>query len=412
MTALRAAWGRAPLEDRLWLVTLVVAVLWCLIVLDPFGPATIDPDASASVLYFQRIVGGQRLETFVPTTPKPLLTLVYGVAWAVSGDWREVVWQTIGVFGVAAASAALLAFRLASRLGGIVAGGAAAAVALAALAASSAVLLEVSRANSLVWALAWWLIAGLAITSTPARPRLAGAALLFAGLCRFETLALSAVALVAIAAWWWRGRVVTVVPGFAEPPERTAGRADEVRRATTRRIAVAGILAVGWLPIALLHDWLLTGNPLYWLSVPAGYTAIYNADLAPIDAVTYAGTFLGRLAPEWPLIVLAALGVAALARGRQWLSLTSFGAIALGVTGLLFWLAMRGTYISNRYHEPIDLALTLLSAVGVGWVAGLVAARQPGRSAAVHAPAAVLLGGVLGVAVVWPALPWDRRATT
>ena len=85
-TGLRAAVGNARPEVRLGLFAGLAAVAWALLVLDPLGPATIDPDASSSVLYFDRIVNGQRLEAFVPTTPKPLLTLEYGLAWIGTQD--------------------------------------------------------------------------------------------------------------------------------------------------------------------------------------------------------------------------------------------------------------------------------------------------------------------------------------
>src|SRR5213078_812222 len=50
------------------------------------GPA--GPDAASSVLFFDRIASGQRLETWVNTTPKPLLTLVLGGLHGLTGDWR------------------------------------------------------------------------------------------------------------------------------------------------------------------------------------------------------------------------------------------------------------------------------------------------------------------------------------
>lgn len=407
MTALGAAWTRASLEDRVGLVALLAAVAWCLLVLDPLGPATIDPDASASVLYFQRIVAGRHLEGFIPTTPKPFLTLVYGLAWFVSGDWRELVWQTIGAFGIAVGGAAILAMRLAFRVGGTVAGLAAAAFAAASLMGSPDLLLEVSRANSLVWALAWWMIAALAATADVPRPRLAGAALLLAGLCRFETLALSAVAVAAVALWWWRARGRG--GAFAERSTRAA-------RSLHRRAVVGAALALGWLPVALLHDWLLTGNPLYWLSVPGSYTLVYNPGLASVDPIAYAGIFVARIGPQWPLLVLAALGAAVLAASRQWLPLAAVAALAGGVVTLLFWLAWRATYVSNRYYEPIDLALILVAAIAVGWIGALIADRLPRlrrpAAAGIADGALVAAAVALGLALGWPALPWDRRAST
>ena len=154
-----------------------------------------------------------------------------------------------------------------------------AAFVTAALLGSSELLLEVSRGNSLVWALAGWSIAGLAVTATPVRPVLAGVALLLAGLCRFETLALDAVAVIAVIALAWSS------PARGELPRAAAGV----------------LIALAAVPIVLLHDGLLSGDPFYWLNVPARYTAIFNAGLAPIDPMTYAGTIVSRLAPEWPL---------------------------------------------------------------------------------------------------------------
>ena len=285
----------------------------------------------------------------------------------------------------------------------------------AALLGSSDLLLEVSRANSLVWALAGWSIAGFAVIATPRRPRLAGTALLLAGLCRFETLALAAVAVVAVAVWRRRavaGPAPRLVPGFVETAEQFAARSAAVDGRGTRPTQGAmlgALLAIASVPIVLLHDWLLSGDPLYWLSVPSRYTAIYNAGLGPIDPLTYAGTFIGRVAPEWPLILLAAIGVFALVGSRQWLPLVGIGAIALGVAGLLFWLAVRATYISNRYYEPIDLALTVAAAVGVGWLVGRVPLQRPRP---MPVAVAVAAAAIVGIVVTWPALPWDRRATT
>jgi hypothetical protein len=392
VTGLRAAVGNARPEVRLGLVAGVVAIAWALLVLDPLGPATIDPDASSSVLYFDRIVSGQRLEAFVPTTPKPLLTFEYGLAWIGTQDWRWLVWLTILVAGVAVGSTAVLVSRLAAaRLwDGNAAGLAAAAFVTAALLGSSDLMLEVSRANSLVWALAGWSIAGLAITEAPMRPRLAGVALLLAGLVRFETLAIDAVALAAVGLVAWRCRQLSL-----------------------RDPAVVGVaIAFGALPIAMLHDWLLSGDPFYWLAVPARYTAIFNPGLAPIDPIAYAGVLGGRLAAQWPLVALGALGVYALVRLREWLALAGIAALGLGVAALLVWLAWRGLYISNRYYEPIDLALIVLAAIGIGRPAGMVVGSLRQEHRRVIAVAAAGLAIAAGVAVTWPALPWDRRAAT
>ena len=107
----------ASLEVRLGLIAAAVAVLWAILVLDPLAAGTtIDPDASSSVLYFDRIAAFRHLEAFVPTTPKPLLTLIYGVTWEIGRDWRWLTFETIAVFGAAVGLAAALVARLAARI--------------------------------------------------------------------------------------------------------------------------------------------------------------------------------------------------------------------------------------------------------------------------------------------------------
>ena len=427
MNLIVAAWARSATDVRLAVFAGLAAIAWCLLTLDPLGPATIDPDASSSVLYFETIMSFQPLEAFVPTTPKPLLTVAYGVAWLLNGDWRQLVWLTILFFGVGVGAVAVFIVRLLERVkrdgvrdstsaptttaavGGV-------AFATAALLASSDMMLEVSRANSLVWALACWSVAGVAICSTPVRPRVAGVALLGAGLCRFETLALVAVAALAVVLTARRADRRSTPSAGRTPIPIMADMGDlaEARSAPTGELrangAVIGVaVALTALPLAMLHDWLLTGDPLYWLSVPGRYTAIFNPGLQVIEPFAYAGTLIGRLAPRWPLILLGVVGVAVLVRTRQWLPLAGIAAIPLGVVALLFGLAAKATYISNRYYEPIDLGLILAVAVGVGWLVEQVLGNCA-RNVAVVSAALVAL--ILGMGVMWPAFPWDRRATT
>jgi hypothetical protein len=400
--------GGQSFEVRVGVVAGVLTIAWAIAVLGPFGAATIDPDASSSVLYFQRLTTGVRLEAFVPTTPKPLLTLVDGVTWALVHDWRWLVWETIAAFGLAVGAAAAFTGRLGWRIvdsGGAFgshAGGpaiaaivAAAAFATGALLTSSDLMLEVSRANSLIWAIAFWSLAGLFIVADEPRPILAGTMLFLAGLVRFETLALDAVALLAF---------------LVASPAASAGRRGRGRGAPIRPPgALAGVvIAFLALPVAMLHDLLLSGDPLYWLSVPSRYTAIFNPGLSSIGPVDYAGTYLDQIAPLWPLLLLAAVGLVAMARARELLALAGLLALGLGVTALLFTLAFRGIYISNRYYEPITVALIGAAAVGVGWLAGSLLGRVP----AVGMPASLAVGAILGVLLLWPALPWDKRAST
>jgi hypothetical protein len=88
----RAAISVRPSVGHIALMTAVFAAALVLIgiVIRPFATGLVAFDGASSVLYFDRIVSGQRLEAFVNTTPKPLLTLVYGVAHSLTGDWRAI----------------------------------------------------------------------------------------------------------------------------------------------------------------------------------------------------------------------------------------------------------------------------------------------------------------------------------
>ena len=91
---------------------------------------------------------------------------------------------------------------------------------------------------------------------------------MLAGLARTETIWLLAAA-AACAAWaGWQAI-------------RDADRA----QLRTSLPLLLGALAV---PLACLHDFLLTGRPLYWLGVPGAYTALVYPDLksiSPLEAV-------------------------------------------------------------------------------------------------------------------------------
>jgi len=111
----------------------------------PLGSTTVDPDATTSVLYFDRIIQGMRLESFVATTPKPLLTVIHGATWTLLGDWRLLTLETLASSGAAVA----MAVRLAGRTAGI--GGA--VVLETALVLSGDLAVEVAHANP--WSGRW-----------------------------------------------------------------------------------------------------------------------------------------------------------------------------------------------------------------------------------------------------------------
>ena len=119
VTRAGTAWRALGTEARLGVVAAFVAIAWCVVTLDLLGPATIDPDASSSVLYFDRIVSGHRLEGFVPTTPKPLLTVVFGLSWGLVHDWRMLVWETVLAWGLAVGATAAFVARVAVLTSGV-----------------------------------------------------------------------------------------------------------------------------------------------------------------------------------------------------------------------------------------------------------------------------------------------------
>ena len=361
------------------LVAVVAAVvLW--LVIQPLTRVTADTGAAASVMYFQRISAGHRLEAFYPTTPKPLLTLLYGVARSLTHDWHSLAVLTLVVGSLAVGMAA----RLAARMGGLPA----AAFVAVGLLAWPAFRLEVADANSFVWGLALWLLAALLITADRPRPWAAGFVLILAGLARTETIwlivaaaACAAVVLLAASRGGDRGRLRLVLP------------------------PVVGALAV---PLACLHDLLLTGKPFYWLSVPGGYTVMAYPDLGSASPLTTLHRELLHYAPLLALVVLGALGIAWLLTTR-WRGV-SFALVVLagGVLGTLVLLAWRAVYISDRYYEEADAAMLLAAAVGGGLVLTRVvdwAARavRPGASPAAEAataspwPGRLVRGGAAAV---------------
>lgn len=353
------------------------------------GPATLDPDEHAAVLYFDRLVAGERLEEPLLSSPKPLLTVVHGLAWRAGHDWRLL--EALGVAAFALAVVCLA--RAAGRLGGPPAG---AATALA-VAGSGPLVLQAARGNSMVFALAGWSVAIDALTrgrgtAEPGRDRgaagsdrdrrptgptgpawgLAAGALLVAGLARAESwLLLPLAAAYGLLAW---------------------------RRGDRRAVLLVLPLAAPLLWLA--HDWLLTGDPLYAVRVPGRYTDLVSGRQV-VPPADWLALVARRYAADPLLLALAAAGVVWLVRRRAWLWLVALGATGIGVLTLLGLQAWQGTYISWRYFDPADLAVRLSAAFGAAALATWAAARLVrGRGAVAGA---VLLVGV----ACWPLAPGD-----
>jgi len=353
------------------------------------GPATLDPDEHAAVLYFDRLIAGERLEEPLLSSPKPLLTVVHGLAWRAGHDWRLL--EALGVAAFALAVVCLA--RAAGRLGGPPAG---AATALA-VAGSGPLVLQAARGNSMVFALAGWSVAIDALTrgrgtAEPGRDRgpagpdrdrrptgptgpawgLAAGALLVAGLARAESWLLLPLAAAYGLLAWRRGdrRAVLLVLPLAAP--------------------------LLW----LVHDWLLTGDPLYAVRVPGRYTDLVSGRQV-VPPADWLALVAHRYAADPLLLALAAAGAIWLVRRRAWLWLVALGATGIGVLTLLGLQAWQGTYISWRYFDPADLAVRLSAAFGAAALATWAAARLVrGRGAVAGA---VLLVGV----ACWPLAPGD-----
>jgi hypothetical protein len=293
------------------------------------GPAA--PDAASSVLYFQRIIAGRHLEAFVNTTPKPLLTVIYGTLVTRTHDWRLISLATVA----AAGCAVVLGAELARRLGGIAAG----AFAFVALAGLPSFLGEVSWAYGLPYAMALWFAAALALVRDRPRYGLAGLFLFVAALARPETYIVLGLATVAIGVAWLRDR-------------------DAARHGVP--------LLVGWLALVGMgiHDWLLTGDPMWWATVAAT-----NAAATPGQRLSIGGVLretLDRTRALGLTAVLAVVGTAILFSRRRWTVLV--GLVALGPVVVLegVFFAWRGLDVLGHYLHSVDVVAVIAASVTVG----------------------------------------------
>jgi hypothetical protein len=373
-----------PLPRWFWpLCWALLAVAVGLLVRLP-GPAPLDPDEHAAVLYFDRLVAGDRLEDPLLSSPKPLLTVVHGLAWRAAGDWRLLEAVTVAVVALAVVCLA----RAAGRLGGLPAS----AAAVLAVGGYGPLIIQTSHANSVVFALAGWAVALDALTrgtrssgggadGTGPAWAVAAGALFLAALARSEGwLLLPFAAGYGVVAWL-----------------RGAGRA-----------ALLLVLPLAAPLVWLAHDWLLTGDPLYTIWVPGRYTDLVSGRdvVPPLEWLA----FVGRRYVDDPLLLaLAAVGAVWLVRRRAWVWLVGLGVIGVGVPALLGVEAWRGTYISLRYLHPPDIALRLAAALGAAALVTALAVRLTG-----HGPRAgrtVLLAGLATLAVMqvacWPLGPID-----
>ena len=316
------------------MLAFAVAAAAAFYAIKPIHVGAVGYDAAASVLYFQRITSGTRLEAFVGATPKPLLTVVYGTAFALFHDWRIVSWLAIGAYALGIALTAALAYRVAGPVAG--------AFAAVGLVGSAGLLLDVDVAYAVPWALCSWALAGLLVTQARPRFTLAGVVLGLGVLARFETL------IVVVCA----GAAITLLMLVARRGSRPTASV---------RAGLPILLGLGALPIQVVHDWLLTGDPIYSARVP-----ILGSLDAPLIGVNGATRFLITQYSSEPLLVLlAAIGLFALVAERRWVIALGLVALGPGIGAFIIFLAARGIYVSARYVRPADVALTFAAAVAV-----------------------------------------------
>jgi hypothetical protein len=262
------------------------------------------------------------------------------------------------------ATAVGLGTALAVRLAGI-AGGAALGVLLV---TSPALLLETAWGLASTWALALWFAAALAVLAPRPRWGLAGLLLGLATLARLETLLLVGLALGVLA---------------VRKLARSGGRGRLSRWGSGRLRLHASIPTGPWriglclvaLPVMLVHDALLTGDPFYWTRV----SAAYGDALAGIGALPDAWSALRQVAAvplAVPILsVLAVVGALVLVRQRAWPILLALVALGPGMGAFLVALAASGRFVDPRYLVPIQVVVLFAAAVGIGALASLAGAR-------------------------------------
>jgi hypothetical protein len=355
----------------------VAALLVGLELARPFAAASVAYDSQVAVIHFDRIVAGRQLEQFVTTTPKPLLTAIYGPLHALTGDWRPLAWAAVLAFAAGVTGVAALVARIAGP-------GAAAFSGLAVLAAPT-LLFDVGFALATPWALVGWVAAGWALTAERPRYGLAGVALLLATLARFETVVVIGVAVLVL---------VGALPRRTPAPRRAW---------LTPLIGSAALVVMG------IHDWLLSGNPLLWSEVAGRYTQVTTEEVLSVGGVL---RFLAsRYAETGAMTLLAIAGVARLVAMRQWPIVVGLVALGPGVAAFLVVLAARGVFVSDRYAAAIDIAVAVSAGIGVARLAFDLVPRAAGGSRrlpdGLRRGSGVALAALAAVVITWPHGPLD-----
>ncbi len=345
------------------------------------GP--IGPDAAAPVIAFDRLVAGQRLEGPLWQTSKPLLTLVYGVVHGLLDDWRAVSAVAILSFAAFVAIASLLAARIARSA---VAG----AFVFVGLTLLPALLTDVVFAYGVSWAMLACAIAAAAVLGDRPRYAIAGIALAAGALARPEILAVTAFALLATLVAWIGARV-RHRPG----PPRGAW------------LTALGLVAI---PVLMVHDGALAGDPLLWANIAQENSAGHDGARSFAAVTALVARHALSMAPLLPLVLLSVVHLLARRRAVELVIVTI---VPVAVASFFILSGTRGTVIAVRYLVPIDVALVFAAGVGLG---ALDVPAVRARLATTHwlpAPSRTLpvLGLIVGAGLALSLAPsWPRDA--
>jgi hypothetical protein len=114
-----------------------------------------------------------------------------------------------------------------------------------------------------------------------------------------------------------------------------------------------------------LHDLLLTGDPFFWTSVAASYSATAES-AGRLPSLTAVARDLADLAAgQATVTILAVVGMAVLAARARWAILIGVLALGPGMAVFLLALAARHTFVDPRYLVPISVAMIFAAAFGL-----------------------------------------------
>src|SRR5258705_9631997 len=117
------------------------------------------------------------------------------------------------------------------------------------------------------------------------------------------------------------------------------------------------------LPILCLHDLLLTGNPLWWLSVAPHVVELNHGRARSLPGVLAMSA--GHVRGMWPLAIEAVAGGLILLTRRAWVPVVGRGALGpLGI-GYTRAVAVRHVNLLSQYYHPADMPAGLGAGTGV-----------------------------------------------